>query len=954
VIERKPDGDIGLHLLYTMSADDHGFGVSRHFGVAPLIDFGFSHDAPSSLSASPSMWYPASHFVRCGRYACAAFMFALAWLPAAGAATSPSPFSVLRAFNRTTDGTGNYRHNRLVQVGPGFLYGTNPTGGASGAGTLFRVATDGSGFVVLKHFTTAEGPNPVTLLAGSDGKLYGIALTPVSAIIFTIATDGSGFNVLRRFASGTDAYIPETLIESDGMLYGMARATTSTDNAHAIFRMNRDGSAFAVVRTLSAANEGAGEPTVIQGPDGRLYGATQSGGGASVNGIVFRVNRDGSAFTILKRFQRTDGRTPNRLAFSGNRIFGTTVQGGAQADYGVLYRMEADGSGFTVLHQFLVTFPPAAGENPTSGVTVLPDGNIYGVTNFGGELRGFGTIYRYDPTGNRMIFLKQFSSDDGIRPAAELLFATDGNLYGVTPAGGALGAGTIFTYALNMQGADVGLVATVGRPFLHEHSWGTSATGLPAGLSITGPNGTISGTPTQAGTFQVTISGTFGFSMSPVSATITLTVAKGAATVSLSNLTQSHDGLVKRVTVTTVPAGLPVFVTYDGSSQPPFAPGSYSVSAVVTDPSYSGFATGTLVIGAAAPRLATPLADLTTVAGTSVNFRADVTGSAPLTFKWQRKARGAESFSDLVEGGEFTGVATSTLTIAAPTTAMNGDHFRLVISNLVGTSTSDAVTLLVRHSSVLANVSVRARAVPGETLTLGFVTSGSRALLVRGIGPGLQPFIGNAAAGDPALLVSTPTNPRLAENENWGGGATLTAAFNKVGAFALPAESQDAAVLIPVNGQATARVTVKTAGLTLVEAYDADGDGGDRLVNLSTLHNVGVGADALVTGFNVSGTGAKRILIRGIGPGLRTFGVNDAIENPVVQVHAGNGTLLASNDDWDPALTAAFSDVGAFALVRGSSDSALLVTLPPGTYTVQLANAQSRTGPGLIEIYEVP
>jgi hypothetical protein len=99
------------------------------------------------------------------------------------------------------------------------------------------------------------------------------------------------------------------------------------------------------------------------------------------------------------------------------------------------------------------------------------------------------------------------------------------------------------------------------------------------------------------------------------------------------------------------------------------------------------------------------------------------------------------------------------------------------------------------------------------------------------------------------------------------------------------------------------------------------------------------------------------MLIRAIGPTLESFGVSDALADPVMTVYSGP-TTVASNDDWaSPGaalVSAASSAIGAFPLPDGSRDAGLLITLPPGAYTVELSGKGNAEGVALLEIYTVP
>ncbi len=146
-----------------------------------------------------------------------------------------------------------------------------------------------------------------------------------------------------------------------------------------------------------------------------------------------------------------------------------------------------------------------------------------------------------------------------------------------------------------------------------------------------------------------------------------------------------------------------------------------------------------------------------------------------------------------------------------------------------------------------------------------------------------------------------------------------------------------------------------TASAPATVSFDFSG-----LVNLSARASVGTGANVVIPGITVRGDKPKTLLIRAAGPALTGFGVPGALANPVVSVYDASGQKILVNDNWGEvadvaALKTAALSLGAFAFVDGSRDAALLVTVPPGSYTVQvtgLGTGAAAQGVAAVEVYE--
>jgi phosphodiesterase/alkaline phosphatase D-like protein len=132
------------------------------------------------------------------------------------------------------------------------------------------------------------------------------------------------------------------------------------------------------------------------------------------------------------------------------------------------------------------------------------------------------------------------------------------------------------------------------------------------------------------------------------------------------------------------------------------------------------------------------------------------------------------------------------------------------------------------------------------------------------------------------------------------------------------------------------------------------------IVNISTLARLATGSDTLVSGFVISGESPRSVLVRAIGPTLAAFGVGDALARPVLSVFQGEREI-ATNSAWSgveraaaSSLTDAFDRAGAFRLIDDNSrDAAVILSLEPGAYTVQVKSADGSPGAALLEVYEL-
>ncbi|HXR06659.1 MAG TPA: choice-of-anchor tandem repeat GloVer-containing protein, partial [Candidatus Acidoferrum sp.] len=373
-------------------------------------------------------------------------------------------------------------------IGGNRLYGAMTGGGNGGSGTIFAVNTDGSGFsnlyefsaIVQMYYTNSDGADPRSRLVLSGDTLYGTATQGGagfgSGTVFKLNTNGSGFTALHRFTNGADGSMPNGVVVSGNTIYGTTEEGGSAGNG-TIFKMNTNDSGITQIHNFAASvwdsvsgnmtnGEGAYPVAAMNLAGDTLYG-TASQGGATGGGTVFKLNTNGSGFTVLHGFTNNiDGSSPSgELLFAGGVLYGTTFTG-SPAGGGTVFKVNIDGSGFSTLHQFAVaSYDPASGNYlnsdgaaPAAGLT-LCGATLYGTASKGGS-GGGGTIFSIGTNGtgfaNLCVFTALVSGTnlDGANPQAGMVLCGD-TLYGTAYDGGSNGDGALFTFSLLTAAAPV-------------------------------------------------------------------------------------------------------------------------------------------------------------------------------------------------------------------------------------------------------------------------------------------------------------------------------------------------------------------------------------------------------------------------------------------------------------------------------------------------------------------
>lgn len=226
----------------------------------------------------------------------------------------------------------------MMQASDGVIYGLSFGTKKGGAGMIFKITADRA--TTIHQFSTG---NALYLTEGKDGFLYGVGRPgPNVGFIYRLRPDGTGYQQTGFKQYG---YLPsEIMTASTGEVFGVSQWF--------IYKIKSDFSGIQIIHNFEKATGTQARGNLIQGPDGYLYGVTDSGGRQNY-GVIYKIKPSGEDYQVLYHFDNVNGRYPDRgLAQddSGN-LYGVTSEGG-KFKFGAIYTLRHDGSGFQRLYDY--------------------------------------------------------------------------------------------------------------------------------------------------------------------------------------------------------------------------------------------------------------------------------------------------------------------------------------------------------------------------------------------------------------------------------------------------------------------------------------------------------------------------------------------------------------------------------------------------------------------------
>jgi len=306
-------------------------------------------------------------------------------------------------------------------------------------------------------FNGTDGATPKGTMTLVDKTLYGYTSgggKNGKGVIFKINSDGKDFRVMYSFEEGSDNGLGkephhDALLYFNNALFGAALYGGSNNNG-VIFKINTDGSGYTPIHIFKAGDSDGGQShSSVIANGNTLYGMSALGG-TQGHGTIFKMSPDGSNFSVIYSFHKSSGHEPHgrlTLGNDGHTIYGITKSGGDN-DLGVVFSFDINNSVYNILHTFQKGNKDE-GYTSEHGYLALDNNVLYGLTQYGGS-KDKGTVFSLNTDGSGFAIMHSFASDskDGKSPFGSLKIS-NGFLYGTTQEAGENERGTVFKIGLD-------------------------------------------------------------------------------------------------------------------------------------------------------------------------------------------------------------------------------------------------------------------------------------------------------------------------------------------------------------------------------------------------------------------------------------------------------------------------------------------------------------------------
>lgn len=394
----------------------------------------------------------------------------------------PASDTYTKVFDFGGSTTGSDPRGSLVQAVNGKLYGMTSAGGSYNYGVLFEYDPAADTYAKKLDFDgTNSGRNPVnSLVLASNGKLYGVTRYGGSdghGVLFEYDPANNSYTKKLNFTKTTGSnFIGSLMQASNGKLYGMSlQGGTGANNSGVFFEYDITTSTYTKILDFTLANGISPSGSLLQAPNGKLYGMTNSGGsnGALGVGVLFEYDLATATYTRKFDFDLINGGNPSGslLQASNGKFYGMTQQGGSE-NGGVIFEYDFVANTYTKK----INFDISIGSTPYGSLTQASNGKLYGLTYGGGSSAPrYGVLFEYDPYSDTYTRKLDFNRTNGATPYYTQLVEVEINTLAVSENNSSLSLKIVpnpVADILNIVGvsgkADISITELSGRKVIQQ------------------------------------------------------------------------------------------------------------------------------------------------------------------------------------------------------------------------------------------------------------------------------------------------------------------------------------------------------------------------------------------------------------------------------------------------------------------------------------------------------